>query len=54
MERLEGLSKHHNEIVTFCPICWINLGAYGEELNLKVRDLGELLYEVFKKGDNVK
>jgi len=49
LERLKRLSKFHSKIVSYCPICWINLGSYEEELNLEVRDLGELLYEVFFK-----
>lgn len=44
--RIEELAKVSKNMVVTCPICFLNLNKYEQELGVKVLDLGELLYKV--------
>ncbi len=45
--RVKELSSIAKNIIVECPICLINLNKYEIEMGVKVRDIGELLFEHF-------
>ena len=44
--RIQELAAISKNIIVECPICLINLRKYEREMGIKVRDIGELLFEV--------
>jgi len=37
--------------VVTCPICFLNLNKYEQELGVNVLDLGEILYELLTTSE---
>jgi Fe-S oxidoreductase len=43
--RIRELAKISTDILVACPVCLMNLYRYEKEMGLRVRDMGEVLYE---------